>query len=129
MTARKFTPISGFQRIFETGLIGLSVGALFQVAGAAFVPSIRSRLSQTACGGTVHNAAGSAFELWIADLIFFVFGVFAYLIPPGWRLLGWSIFWRPYRLLEVDYLALGLRILGFLVLFFRLLSAWQHELQ
>ena len=117
MTARKFTPISGFQRIFETGLIVLSVGALFLLLALLSYHPSDPGWSQTAWGGTVHNAAGSA-GAWIADLIFFVFGVFAYLIPPLMVLLGWSIFWRPYRLLEVDYLALGLRILGFLVLFF-----------
>ena len=116
MSARKFTPISGFQRIFETGLIVLSVGALFLLLALLSYHPSDPGWSQTAWGGKVHNAAGSA-GAWIADLTFFIFGVFAYLIPPLMVLLGWSIFWRPYRLLEVDYLALGLRILGFLVLF------------
>ncbi|MGL4205153.1 MAG: DNA translocase FtsK 4TM domain-containing protein [Aeromonadaceae bacterium] len=116
MTARKFTPISGFQRIFETGLIVLSVGALFLLLALLTYHPSDPGWSQTAWGGKIHNAAGSA-GAWVADLTFFVFGVFAYLIPPLLVLLGWSLFWRPYRLLEVDYLALGLRILGFLVLF------------
>ena len=117
MTARKFTPISGFQRIFETGLIVLSVGALFLLLALLTYHPSDPGWSQTAWGGKIHNAAGSA-GAWVADLTFFIFGVFAYLIPPLLVLLGWSLFWRPYRLLEVDYLALGLRILGFLVLFF-----------
>ena len=117
MTAsNKFTPISGFQRIFETGLIVLSVGALFLLLALLTYHPADPGWSQTAWGGKVHNAAGSA-GAWIADLTFFVFGIFAYLIPAVLVFLGWSIFWRPYRLLEVDYLALGLRILGFLVLF------------
>ena len=116
MTARKFTPISGFQRIFETGLIVLSVGALFLLLALLTYHPSDPGWSQTAWGGKIHNAAGSA-GAWVADLTFFVFGVFAYLVPPLLVLLGWSLFWRPYRLLEVDYLALGLRILGFLVLF------------
>lgn len=116
MTASKFTPISGFQRIFETGLIVLSVGALFLLLALLTYHPADPGWSQTAWGGKVHNAAGSA-GAWIADLTFFVFGSFAYLVPLVMVFLGWSIFWRPYRLLEVDYLALGLRILGFLVLF------------
>ncbi len=116
MTASKFTPISGFQRIFETGLIVLSVGALFLLLALLTYHPADPGWSQTAWGGKVHNAAGSA-GAWIADLTFFVFGIFAYLVPLVMVFLGWSIFWRPYRLLEVDYLALGLRILGFLVLF------------
>ena len=116
MTASKFTPISGFQRIFETGLIVLSVGALFLLLALLTYHPADPGWSQTAWGGKVHNAAGSA-GAWIADLTFFVFGSFAYLVPLVMVFLGWSIFWRPYHLLEVDYLALGLRILGFLVLF------------
>ena len=116
MTASKFTPISGFQRIFETGLIVLSVGAIFLLLALLTYHPADPGWSQTAWGGKVHNAAGSA-GAWIADLTFFVFGIFAYLVPLVMVFLGWSIFWRPYRLLEVDYLALGLRILGFLVLF------------
>ena len=119
MTARKFTPISGFQRIFETGLIILSVGALFLLLALLTYHPADPGWSQTAWGGKVHNAAGSA-GAWIADLTFFVFGVFAYLIPGILVFLGWSVFWRPYRLLEVDYLALGLRIIGFLLLFLAL---------
>ncbi len=116
MTVSKFTPISGFQRIFETGLIVLSVGAIFLLLALLTYHPADPGWSQTAWGGKVHNAAGSA-GAWIADLTFFVFGIFAYLVPLVMVFLGWSIFWRPYRLLEVDYLALGLRILGFLVLF------------
>jgi DNA segregation ATPase FtsK/SpoIIIE, S-DNA-T family len=116
LTVSKFTPISGFRRIFETGLIVLSVGALFLLLALLTYHPADPGWSQTAWGGKVHNAAGSA-GAWIADLTFFVFGIFAYLIPAVLVFLGWSIFWRPYRLLEVDYLALGLRILGFLLLF------------
>lgn len=116
MTARKFTPISGFQRIFETGLIVLSVGALFLLLALLTYHPADPGWSQTAWGGKIHNAGGSA-GAWVADLCFFVFGVFAYLIPALMVFLGWSIFWRPYRLLQIDYFALGLRVLGFIVLF------------
>ena len=30
-------------------------------------------------------------------------------------LLGWSLFWRPSKLLEVDYLTLSVRIIGFVL--------------
>ncbi len=116
MTARKFTPISGFQRLFETGLIVLSLASLFLMLALLTYHPSDPGWSQTAWGGKVHNAAGSA-GAWLADLTFFVFGVFAYLLPLLLLYLGWGIFWRPYRLLEVDYFALGLRIIGFLILY------------
>ncbi|MBB6055535.1 DNA translocase FtsK [Tolumonas osonensis] len=116
MAAGKFTPMSGLRRIFETGLIILTVAALFMVLSLFTYHPSDPGWSQTAWGGKVHNAAGSA-GAWLADLMFFVFGVFAYLIPVLLVALGWAVFWKPYRLLEVDYFALGLRIIGFIALF------------
>lgn len=116
MAAGKFTPMSGFRRIFETGLIILTVAALFMVLSLFTYHPSDPGWSQTAWGGKVHNAAGNA-GAWLADLMFFVFGVFAYLIPVLIVALGWAIFWKPYRLLEVDYFAVGLRIIGFIALF------------
>ncbi|WP_148210506.1 DNA translocase FtsK 4TM domain-containing protein [Tolumonas auensis] len=108
--------MSGFRRIFETGLIILTVAALFMVLSLFTYHPSDPGWSQTAWGGKVHNAAGNA-GAWLADLMFFVFGVFAYLIPVLIVALGWAIFWKPYRLLEVDYFAVGLRIIGFIALF------------
>lgn len=116
MAAGKFTPMSGLRRIFETGLIILTVAALFMVLSLFTYHPSDPGWSQTAWGGKVHNAAGNA-GAWLADLMFFVFGVFAYLIPVLIVALGWAIFWKPYRLLEVDYFAVGLRIIGFIALF------------
>ncbi len=116
MAAGKFTPMSGLRRVFETGLIVLTVAALFMLLSLITYHPSDPGWSQTAWGGTVHNAAGSA-GAWLADLMFFVFGVFAYIIPVLVVILGWAIFKAPYRLLEVDYFALGLRIIGFIALF------------
>lgn len=116
MAAGKFTPMSGLRRVFETGLIVLTVAALFMLLSLITYHPSDPGWSQTAWGGTVHNAAGSA-GAWLADLMFFVFGVFAYIVPVLVVILGWAIFKAPYRLLEVDYFALGLRIIGFIALF------------
>ncbi|GAA4502821.1 DNA translocase FtsK [Pseudaeromonas paramecii] len=116
MTARKFTPISGLQRIFETGLIVLSLGALFLLLALLTYHPSDPGWSQTAWGGKIHNSAGAA-GAWTADLCFFIFGIFAYLLPALLVFIGWSIFWRPYRLTSVNYFTLGLRLVGFLVLY------------
>ncbi|WP_409420259.1 DNA translocase FtsK 4TM domain-containing protein [Pseudaeromonas sp. ZJS20] len=116
MTERKFTPISGLQRIFETGLIVLSLGALFLLLALLTYHPSDPGWSQTAWGGKIHNSAGAA-GAWAADLCFFVFGIFAYLLPALLVFIGWSIFWRPYRLTSVNYFTLGLRLVGFLVLY------------
>lgn len=116
MAAGKFTPMSGLRRVFETGLIVLTVAALFMLLSLITYHPSDPGWSQTAWGGKVHNAAGNA-GAWLADLMFFVFGVFAYIIPVLVVIIGWAIFKAPYRLLEVDYFALGLRIIGFIALF------------
>lgn len=116
MTERKFTPISGLQRIFETGLIVLSLGALFLLLALLTYHPSDPGWSQTAWGGKIHNSAGAA-GAWAADLCFFVFGIFAYLLPALLVFIGWSLFWRPYRLASVNYFTLGLRLVGFLVLY------------
>jgi DNA segregation ATPase FtsK/SpoIIIE, S-DNA-T family len=116
LAAGKFTPMSGLRRVFETGLIILTVAALFMMLSLVSYHPSDPGWSQTAWGGSVHNAAGSA-GAWVADLMFFVFGVFAYIVPVLVVILGWAIFKAPYSLLEVDYFALGLRIIGFIALF------------
>jgi S-DNA-T family DNA segregation ATPase FtsK/SpoIIIE len=119
LAAGKFTPMSGLRRVFETGLIVLTVAALFMLLSLITYHPSDPGWSQTAWGGQVHNAAGNA-GAWLADLMFFVFGVFAYIIPVLVVIIGWAIFKAPYRLLEIDYFALGLRIIGFIALFLSL---------
>ena len=72
--------LNGSQRLKECGLIlGLLVAILMMVALFSFNPADPS-WSQTSWGGTVHNAGGYLGS-WLADTLFFTFGVFAYPLP------------------------------------------------
>ena len=109
-----FTPLSGTQRIFEAVLIAITLMAAYLLLALLTYHPADPGWSQTSWQGEVKNLAGSA-GAWLADITMFTFGAFSYLVPPLTVLLGWSLFWRPSRLLEVDYLTLSVRIVGFLL--------------
>ena len=109
-----FTPLSGTQRIFEAVLIAITLMAAYLLLALLSYHPADPGWSQTSWQGEVQNLSGSA-GAWLADITMFTFGAFSYLVPPLLVLLGWSLFWRPSRLLEVDYLTLGVRIIGFIL--------------
>lgn len=109
-----FTPLSGTQRIFEAVLIAITLMAAYLLLALLSYHPADPGWSQTSWQGEVKNLAGSA-GAWLADITMFTFGAFSYLVPPLTVLLGWSLFWRPSRLLEVDYLTLSVRIIGFVL--------------
>lgn len=103
--------MSGVQRMLEVGLILCGAFAVFLfLALASFHPADPS-WSQTGYQGTIENAAG-AIGAWFADGLLFSFGFVAYLIPFGLVGLGYLMFQRPHQLLELDWLAVGLRLIG-----------------
>lgn len=109
-----FTPLSGTQRIFEAVLIAITLMAAYLLLALLTYHPADPGWSQTSWQGEVKNLAGSA-GAWLADITMFTFGAFSYLVPPLTVLLGWSLFWRPSKLLEVDYLTLSVRIIGFIL--------------
>ncbi len=109
-----FTPLSGTQRIFEAVLIAITLMAAYLLLALLSYHPADPGWSQTSWQGEVKNLAGSA-GAWLADITMFTFGAFSYLVPPLVVLLGWSLFWRPSRLLDVDYLTLSVRIVGFVL--------------
>ncbi len=106
--------MSGIQRVLEVGLILCGAFAVFLfLALASFNPADPS-WSQTGYEGVIHNAAG-AIGAWFADALLFAFGFVAYLIPFAFAALGYLMFRQPHRLLELDYLAVGLRLIGLML--------------
>ncbi|WP_258240372.1 DNA translocase FtsK [Pseudidiomarina homiensis] len=106
--------MSGAQRVLEVGLILCGAFAIFLfLALVSFNPADPS-WSQTGYQGTIENAAG-AIGAWFADALLFAFGFVAYAIPFGLAGLGYVMFRQPHRLLELDYLALGLRLIGLIL--------------
>ncbi len=67
--------------------------------------------SQAGLQLNVHNWVGAT-GAWTADLLLFSFGWLAYLLPFGCAFLGYFLFQHVKHLDELDYLTIGLRIIG-----------------
>jgi len=103
--------MTGVQRILEVGLILCGAFAVFLfLALTSFHPADPS-WSQTGYQGSIHNSAG-AIGAWFADALLFSLGFVAYLLPFGLAGLGYMMFRRTHKLLELDYLTVGLRLIG-----------------
>jgi DNA segregation ATPase FtsK/SpoIIIE, S-DNA-T family len=108
---RVYFPLNGVQRLLEVGLILFSgFGIFLLLALLSFDPADPS-WSQTGYQTSIHNYAGPI-GAWLADLLLFSFGWIAYLIPLLVALCGYLLFKRFHDLLQLDYLILGLRIVG-----------------
>jgi S-DNA-T family DNA segregation ATPase FtsK/SpoIIIE len=113
--SKYLAPLSGIQRVFEVGFIlSTFIACYAMVALVTFDPADPS-WSQTSWQGPVKNAAGSL-GAWMGDVLFFTFGLYAYVIPLAFVSLAWFIFWRPRQLDEIDFFTVGLRMIGALLL-------------
>ncbi len=107
--------LNGVQRLLEAGLIVTTTMAIFMLCALATFNPADPSWSQTGEFIKVQNITGTA-GAWLADILFFTFGWFAYCVPVALALTGYLVFKRPHKLLELDYMTLGLRLIG-LVLF------------
>ncbi|MBN7824471.1 DNA translocase FtsK 4TM domain-containing protein [Bowmanella dokdonensis] len=107
--------LSGIQRIMEVGMIVCSAFALFLLLALASFDPADPSWSQAGLREEVHNAAGPI-GAWFSDILLNTFGYIAYLFPFGAALLGWFLFQQTRHLLELDYLTIGLRLIGFVLL-------------
>ena len=111
----KFTKLSSGRRLLEALLILCSLFAIWLMAALlSFNPSDPS-WSQTAWHEPIHNIGGTS-GAWLADTLFFIFGVMAYTIPV--IIIGGCWFaWRHQENDEyIDYFAVSLRLIGALAL-------------
>lgn len=109
------TKLSSGRRLLEALLILIVLFAVWLMAALlSFNPSDPS-WSQTAWHEPIHNLGGAP-GAWLADTLFFIFGVMAYTIPV--IIVGGCWFaWRHQASDEyVDYFAVSLRIIGVLAL-------------
>ncbi|HBR2340535.1 DNA translocase FtsK [Klebsiella pneumoniae] len=111
----KLTKLSSGRRLLEAMLILCSLFAIWLMAALlSFNPSDPS-WSQTAWHEPIHNLGGAP-GAWLADTLFFIFGVMAYTIPV--IIIGGCWFaWRHKENDEyIDYFAVSLRLIGALAL-------------
>ncbi|EOZ4404128.1 DNA translocase FtsK [Escherichia coli] len=109
------TKLSSGRRLLEALLILIVLFAVWLMAALlSFNPSDPS-WSQTVWHEPIHNLGGMP-GAWLADTLFFIFGVMAYTIPV--IIVGGCWFaWRHQSSDEyIDYFAVSLRIIGVLAL-------------
>ncbi|EHF9064030.1 DNA translocase FtsK [Salmonella enterica subsp. enterica serovar Enteritidis] len=109
------TKLSSGRRLLEALLILIALFAVWLMAALlSFNPSDPS-WSQTAWHEPIHNLGGAP-GAWLADTLFFIFGVMAYTIPViivG----GCGFAWRHQSTDDyIDYFAVSLRLIGVLAL-------------
>jgi S-DNA-T family DNA segregation ATPase FtsK/SpoIIIE len=107
--------LTGIQRIMEVGMIISCVFAFFLLLAMASFHPADPGWSQAGLQSNVHNWVGPI-GAWFADILFFILGSFAYSLPFCCAFLGWFLFQQTKTLLEIDYLTIGLRLIGVILL-------------
>ncbi|MFA3792249.1 DNA translocase FtsK 4TM domain-containing protein [Aliiglaciecola sp. SL4] len=103
--------LTGIQRIMEVGMILSCAFAFFILLALASFNSADPSWSQAGFQGNIHNWVGPI-GAWFADVLFFSFGRFAYILPFIIAFTGWFLFQQVKRIEQIDYLTIGLRIIG-----------------
>ncbi len=110
------TKLSGTQRLLEAGLIFSSIFSIYLIVSLLSFDPADPGWSQTAYHALVNNAGG-AFGAYISDILFFSFGGLAYTLPFIIAVSGWLLFQKIHFILEIDFFTLGLKLIGFIMLY------------
>lgn len=106
--------MTGVQRLLEVGLLISGAVSIFLFTALLTFNPVDPGWSQAGYTHEIQNAAG-AIGAWCADILFFSFGLMAYVIPFLVMLAGYFAFYRTRHFVEIDYLTIGLRMVGLLL--------------
>ncbi|WP_448549818.1 DNA translocase FtsK 4TM domain-containing protein [Thalassotalea fusca] len=108
--------LNGIQRLLEAGLLVTCVFAMFMMLALFSFDPADPGWSQTGYESPIRNLGG-AVGAYISDLLLNLFGIVAYSLPFVIAITGWLLFQKYYRLIQLDYLTLGLKLIGFIMLY------------
>ncbi|MGJ8692378.1 MAG: DNA translocase FtsK [Thalassotalea sp.] len=108
--------LNGVQRLLEAGLLVSSIIAMFIMLALFTFDQADPGWAQAGYQTPVKNLGG-AVGAYLSDLLLNLFGVVAYSLPFAIAITGWLLFQRFYRLMQIDYLTLGLKIIGFVMVY------------
>ena len=114
MTDQQPSFLNGFQRLLEVGLIIMGAISIYILITLFSYDPADPSWTKTGNYEFIKNAGG-AFGAWLSDILLFTFGWLAFFIPVILSVIGWLFFRKFHDLVEVDYLALGLRLIGFVL--------------
>ncbi|WP_277601508.1 DNA translocase FtsK [Thalassotalea sp. G2M2-11] len=115
------TKLNGIQRLLEAGLLVSCVFALYLMMALFSFDPADPGWSQTGYQSNIRNLGG-AVGAYLSDLLLNVFGIIAYSLPFVIAILGWLLFQKYYRLIQLDYLTLGLKFIGFIMFYIGITS-------
>ncbi len=119
-TSIESTKLNGVQRMLEAGLLFSCLFALYLVVALFSFDPADPGWSQTGFQAPIRNMGG-AVGAYLADLLLNLFGLVAYSIPFALAVIGLLLFRQYHYLMALDYLTLGLKIIGFIMLYLGIL--------
>ena len=108
--------LTGVQRILEAGLLFFTVFAMFMMLALFSFDPADPGWAQTGYQTQVRNLGG-AVGAYLSDLLLNLFGLIAYSLPFVIAIVGWLLFQRFHELMKLDYLTLGLKLIGFFMFY------------
>lgn len=113
--------LTGVQRLLETGLLFFSMFAMFLMLALFSFDAADPGWAQTGYQTPVRNLGG-AVGAYLSDLLLNLFGFLAYTLPFVVAIIGWLLFQKFHQLMQLDYLTLGLKLIGFLMFYLGITS-------
>ena len=113
--------LTGIQRLLEAGLLFFSALALFMVLALLSFDPADPGWAQTGYQTPVRNLGG-AVGAYLSDLLLNLFGLIAYSLPFVVAIIGWLLFQKFHQIMELDYLTLGLKLVGFFTFYLGITS-------
>jgi S-DNA-T family DNA segregation ATPase FtsK/SpoIIIE len=77
--------------------------------------------AQTGYQTPVRNLGG-AVGAYLSDLLLNLFGFIAYTLPFVVAIVGWLLFQKYHQLMQLDYLTIGLKLIGFIIFYLGITS-------
>lgn len=108
--------LTGVQRLLEAGLLCFTVFAMFMMLALFSFDPADPGWAQTGYQSDVRNLGG-AVGAYLSDLFLNLFGLIAYSLPFVIAIIGWLLFQRFHELMRLDYLTLGLKLIGFFMFY------------
>jgi S-DNA-T family DNA segregation ATPase FtsK/SpoIIIE len=113
--------LTGVQRLLEAGLLCFTVFAMFMMLALFSFDPADPGWAQTGYQIEVRNLGG-AVGAYLSDLCLNLFGLIAYSLPFVIAIVGWLLFQRFHELMKLDYLTLGLKLIGFFMFYIGITS-------
>jgi len=108
--------LDGIQRLLEAGLLVMCLTAMYLMLALFSFNPADPGWSQTGYETPIRNLGGPV-GAYLSDVLLNVFGWIGYSLPFVIAAIGWMLFRKYHQLMQLDYLTLGLKVIGIFMLF------------